>query len=147
MFIHCHSVHDYPTLPPEAAYKWPLKRGGQGGGCAEWPGCWLRHSLTALSRSLLRHLFGLSVGKKQRMTSSRKGNQYFDRYQLSLNSLFHLYFEAHPFLHFWDLPSSSLANWIRWSIQGNNQYYLLEIGWIRCGILVIMCFPGSCGAL
>lgn len=73
MFIHCHSVHDYPALPPEAAYKWPLKRGGQEVGRAEWPGCWARHSVTALSRSLFSHLFGLSAGgkKKRSMNKSR----------------------------------------------------------------------------
>lgn len=78
--MHCHSVHDYPTLPPEAAYKWPLKRGGQGVGRAEWPGCWLWHSLTALSRSLFSHLFAASRGREreqheqeQSMTSSLKG--------------------------------------------------------------------------
>lgn len=73
MFIHCHSVHDYPALPPEAAYKWPLKREGQGVGRAEWPGCWLWHSLTALSRSLFSHLFGVSRGSqiKRSMNKSR----------------------------------------------------------------------------
>lgn len=73
MFIHCHSVHDYAALPPEAAYKWPLKRGGQGVGRAEWPGCWLWHSLTALSRSLFSHLFGVSRGSqiKRSMNKSR----------------------------------------------------------------------------
>lgn len=65
MFIHCHSVHDYPALPPEAAYKWPLKRGGQGVGRAEWPGCWLRHFLTALSRSLSRP-FILAVDERKK---------------------------------------------------------------------------------
>lgn len=85
MFIHCHSVHDYPALPPEAAYKWPLKRGGQGVGRAEWPSSWLRHSLTALSRSLFSHLFGVSGGsereqdeQEQSMASSWKGNWGYD---------------------------------------------------------------------
>lgn len=70
MFIHCHSVHDYPALPPEAAYKWPLKRGGQGVGRAEWPGCRLRHSLTALSRSLSRP-FIWAVGEGEKSKSGR----------------------------------------------------------------------------
>lgn len=72
MFIHCHSVHDYPALPPEAAYKWPLKRGGQGVGRAEWPGCWLRHSLTALSRSLSRpFIWAVGEGKRAKAGGTR----------------------------------------------------------------------------
>lgn len=72
MFIHCHSVHDYPALPPEAAYKWPLKRGGQGVGRAEWPGCWLRHFLTALSRSLSRpFIWAVDEGKRAKAGGTR----------------------------------------------------------------------------
>lgn len=77
IFIHCHSVHDYPALPPEAAYKWPLKRGGQGVGRAEWPDCWLRHFLTALSRSLSRPFIWAVDERKRAKAGGTRGERDF----------------------------------------------------------------------
>lgn len=58
-----HSHQRQPTSDP-----W---KGGQGGGRAEWPGCWLRHSLTALSRSHFSLLLGGSGGEGEREKMSR----------------------------------------------------------------------------